>query len=491
MKNNLLILLVTMVQLSSGSYATAAELDAGASLAESPGTTAYPLEAADPALELTTSAEEAEIDHTISRYTEEVSRLERENGAYNNDLTEELISLGRAYSNAGNHAEALKVYQRALHINRINTGLHNLEQLTILELVIEANTALQNYAKLTDNYAYMLWVYNRNFGGQDPRLLPVYDRIANWHLDAFEKTEFPESLTHLVIAANLFDKALETVKLTKGINDPDMIKPLYGIVHANFKLIEPYGYIRDIDMITGNRAMPVPLLPSNFSTNVDNGSMMRNRFIDQNYNRDNLSRVLEEEENTISLIQNSYKSGRGALERIIDIHLKNPGLPRKSLAYALTHMGDWYQRFSKRDASTRYYQQAYALLTEISAGPEVIQELFGRPVSLDSLNVPHLLEVGMLNALAPQDMSEKSDLDIEQKMTSNNLKDVYYVVAEFDVTAYGSIRNLDFIGSNPVDDIRFRRMARDRITTTPFRPRMEDGKPIATENVKMYYTFEE
>lgn len=485
MKNNLPVLL-TILQLSAGGYASAAEINPAAGLMDN---TSDPIETTEPAPQETITAEEAELNHTISRYSDEVLRLESENGAYNNELTEELISLGRAYSNAGNHAEALKVYQRALHINRINAGLHNLDQLFILELVIEANTALQDYAELTDNFAYMLWVYNRNYGDRDLQLLPVFQRIANWHLDAYEQTDIPESLGHLVIAANLFDKALETVKLTRGADDPEMIKPLYGIVHANFKLIEPYGHIKDIDMFMGSRS--VPLLPSNFSTSMDDSGMLRNRFIDQNYNRDHLSRVLDEEKHTASLIQNSYKSGRGALEKIIDIHLKNPEIPRTSLAYALTHLGDWYQRFSKRDASARYYQQAYALLMEINAGPAVIQDLFSRPVSLDSLTVPHLLEIGMLNALAPLDLSETSDMDIEQKMTSNDLKDVYYVVAEFDVTAYGSIRNLSFIGSNPVDDVRFRRMARDRITTTPFRPRMEDGKPIATENVKMFYTFKE
>jgi len=33
-------------------------------------------------------------------------------------------------------------------------------------------------------------------------------------------------------------------------------------------------------------------------------------------------------------------------------------------------------------------------------------------------------------------------------------------------------------------------MARYIISATPFRPRLENGKPTATENVKMLYRFE-
>ncbi len=437
-----------------------------------------------------------QTSQTITRYTELVYRLESESGAYNHELVEQLIGLGLAYSDAGNHAEALKVYERALHIQRVNQGLPNIEQIAVLERVIDAHTALNNYEELIDNYDYMLWVYKRNYGDNDVRLLPVLDRIANWHIDAFNHTYGPQSLGHLVIAANLFNESLETITLTRGEDHPDMIRPLYGIVNANFKLIEPFGYIEGIDMYIGGRAMP--LLPDNFSR-VNDDNYLRNSYIEQNYGGGHLARILDGEKDSASLVQNSYRSGRAALEKIIVIHEKNPDLSRKSHAYALAQLGDWFQRFTKRDASTRYYRQAYALLAEDTTNTTGLSELFGRPVSLDALNVPKMIEASQSTtasaAPVPEtiesiDMTEKTDV-ILQQLAADELQDSNYVLVQFDVSASGLVRNLEFISSNPEDDSRLRRMARERINITPFRPRLENGQPIGTEDVKMVYTFQE
>jgi len=454
---------------------------------------------ADPASEA--DAAESEIDpqieQTIKRYASEVQRLESESGAYNNDLVEQLIGLGLAYSDAEKHAEALKIYQRALHINRVNHGLHSLDQIPILERVIESNTAMKDYNQLNNNYSYMLWVYKRNYPENDLRMLPVLDRIAEWHLDAFNKTLVPESLGHLVVAANLYNESLEIIKLVEGDDHPDMIRPLYGIVNANFKLIEPRGYIEGIDMIIGASGML--LLPSNFTQNSTNDEF-RSTFLQQNYGGDYLARVLDVEKDSVSLVQNSYRSGRAALEKIVDIHVKHPDLPRRSYAYALAQTGDWFQRFSKRDASTNYYRQAYTLLSGAGAQPAELDELFGKPISLDALNVPRMMAASLsalsLDTAPPRaiegvDMSEKTDLEL-QELATTGLKDTAYVVVQFDVTASGIVRNLEFIVTNPEEeDSRLRRMARERINITPFRPRLENGQPIATEDVKMVYTFQE
>ena len=87
-------------------------------------------------------------------------------------------------------------------------------------------------------------------------------------------------------------------------------------------------------------------------------------------------------------------------------------------------------------------------------------------------------------------MSEKTNIDL-QELATTELQDAAYVVVQFDVTSSGIVRNLEFIMTNPEDDSRLRRMARERINITPFRPRLENGQPIATEDVKMVYTFQE
>jgi hypothetical protein len=140
------------------------------------------------------------------------------------------------------------------------------------------------------------------------------------------------------------------------------------------------------------------------------------------------------------------------------------------------------------------------LLAGAGAETADLNELFGRPVSLDALNVPRMIAAGLADkpvnstpASTPIegiDMSGKTDADL-QELATTELEDTAYVVVQFDVSASGNVRNLEFIGSNPADDARIRRMARERINITPFRPRLENGQPIGTEDVKMVYTFEQ
>jgi len=438
-----------------------------------------------------TESDQAELQLTIKQYAQTVTQLEIDNGAYNNDLSEALIGLGLAQSTAGNHKDALDVYTRALHINRVNEGLQNINQIPILDLVIEANTALGDYKSLADNYSYLLWVYERNYKNDAPELVPQLQRIAKWHLAAYEVTSPPDSVGHLIVATNLFTKALDIIESTEGYHAPGLINPLYGIVNANFKLVEPFGFIENIDYFTSGRASP--LLPSNFNRVNDpfgDRTLARNDFSALNYNQEHLSRILQDQKNTASLIQNSYKSGRNALERIVDIHTSNPGLPKLSHAFALTHLGDWFLRFYKSSSAMANYIQAYQILKDEGYDVEGKGGFFSYPRSLDTFKPPQI-DSGLNKSGESTTAGLAGQSESDTGLTADEHKDESkFVLVEFNVTANGSVRNLDIIDSNPTDNIRFQRMARDKIITTPFRPRLENGKPTMTENVKMLYRFE-
>jgi tetratricopeptide (TPR) repeat protein len=432
------------------------------------------------------STEDVLMLESITRYMERVQELESDNGAYNNDLVEELIGLGKAYYGMGNYQEALGLYNRALHINRVNEGLYNINQLSIIEMIIEANTALKDYQNLSDNFGYLLWVYNRNFENNDLELVPAYMRAADWHINAYDMSDHTESIRHLIMAANFYSKAVDIVENAKGLEDPELIDPLYGIVNANFKLVEPLGFVADIDAFISGKLHP--LIPSNFNSEFDNNNYPRNPYNALDYNREHLSRLLSDQKFAFSLIQNAYKSGRNALIRIIEIHNKNPELPELSHAYAHTHMADWYLRFYKRSYAMQHYQQAYQILSQTDFYEETKKELFGRPRSLGNFEPPVEFEADRIRVISSEDVTDEAEPEIPQQDISNG--EDKYVVVEFDVTRYGVVRDLRIIESYPSDSVRFRRMARNTVNATPFRPRLNNGQPITTENVKMIYRFQ-
>ncbi len=433
-----------------------------------------------------TSIYEIQMQESISRLSQRVLELEAENGAYNYDLVEELIGLGMAYSDMGNHQEALGVFNRALHINRVNEGLHNINQLPIVELIIEANTELMDYKGLSDNFSYLLWVYSRNFDNNEMEIVPAYMRAADWHVSTYSKSSHPESVRHLIMAANFYSKAVDIVEKAKGFENTELIDPLYGIVNANFKLVEPLGFVADIDAFISGKLHP--LIPSNFDSTYDTNDFSRNPYTALDYNREHLSRLIQDQKYSFSLVQNAYKSGRNALIRIIEIHAANPELPELSHAYAHTHMADWYLRFYKRSFAIQHYQQAYQILSQTDFYEDTKRELFGRPRSLGNFEPPVEFEADRIRVLSAQEVTDEQDAVLPEKGEINN--EDKYVLVEFNVTRFGAVRDLRILESEPSNSVRFRRMARNTINSTPFRPRLDNGQPITTENVKMIYRFQ-
>lgn len=433
------------------------------------------------------SPEEVALRNTVNQYAAQVTKLEAENGAYNDELVEELISLGQAFTNLGDHQNALDIYSRALHINRVNQGLHNINQLPILDLIIKSNTELNNFEQLIKNYSYMLWVNDRNYEMNDMRRVPAYTRAANWHMEAYDVIDPPASLQHLILATNFYSKAADIIEESKGPVDPDLINPLYGIFNANFKFVEPYGFVANIDSFISGKLNP--LFPSNFETDFEREQYRRNTYRALDYKPSHLSRIVQDKAYTFSMIQNSYRSGRNALIKIIDIHDKNPELPKLSHAYALAHMGDWYLRFYKRSFALSYYEQAYQILLGVEYGDQAIENLFGPPRSLGVFEEEPEFEFERYRVISSVDLSDES-AEAEYEFDSEELKNSKYVYVQFNISKYGAVRNLEILNANPEDSVRFRRMARNTINSTPFRPKLENGQPIVTRNVKMLYRFQ-
>ena len=60
---------------------------------------------------------------SIQQYQDRITRLEQNSGVYDSRLGEVLFALGKLYQVQGNHGEAIKAFERALHINKVNRAI--------------------------------------------------------------------------------------------------------------------------------------------------------------------------------------------------------------------------------------------------------------------------------------------------------------------------------------------------------------------------------
>ncbi len=372
----------------------------------------------------------------IQRYQQLVDKLESSGGVYQVQLSEVLSGLGDSYQALGRHADAVAAYQRSLHISRVNDGLYSLNQVPILEKMIASNSKLRDWKSLDNNYHNLYWISKRHYGENSPELLPLIDRIGRWHLKAYELAPKEESFAHLVIAEQLYNKAVDIIEAENGQEDIRLLNPLYGIVLTNHQIAVVVSSATDFDDV-------------------------RSGFRDANQR----SRLLQAEQARQDLILQSYVKGKNAMKRIVDIYTNNPVLPVDAQAMALAYLGDWYLLFNKRNSAAATYDQAYQLLLEAGVEEKKIDVLFGQPRTLPAIRLP---------------MQSEADISPENSA---------YVLASFDVSPSGRAQNIEIIESSPSADVSYQRRARRSIASTKFRPRYENGKPVETTGVSLRYVF--
>ncbi|MFT5131617.1 MAG: hypothetical protein ACI9SC_000076 [Gammaproteobacteria bacterium] len=392
-----------------------------------------PLSAPVKKSQIIASAEQLE---TIQYYEKLILELESSGGVYQNQLSEVLSSLGTTYQSIDQHEAAIDVFQRSLHITRVNDGLYGLNQIPMLEKLIESNSKLRDWDNLDKNYHNLYWISKRHYGDNNPELLALIDRIGRWHLQAYELEPGPESFSHLINAESLYNKSVEILQLHSGKYDIRLINALYGIALTNYQIAAQVS-------------------------NAENFDDIRAGYRESSEAR----RMLQEERARQDLIMHSYTKGKVAMNQIVDIHANNPILPVDTQAMAMTHLGDWYLLFNKRNSAAETYEQAYQLLQNDGMDPEKIDRLFGQPRTLPAIHLP---------------VQNKEDLLPENPS---------YVLASFDVSSSGKAQNIQIIESEPEDNESYLRRAKRSIAATKFRPRFENGKPVETTGVSLRYVF--
>ena len=419
----------TLVVMLLSAYGQAAD---SLQLAETTATTAS--KATSP---VTDDPKTEALMQSVDRYQKSINELQKTQGAYGEGLAEQLVGLGLAYKNLGQYPPAMAAFNRSLLVTRVNLGLYTLEQIPILEQIIATNTAAGDWTALNQNHQYLYWVYLRNYGVDDPRLLPVIDRLGYWQLHAYTYDNQAEGNNHLDQANNLFHDAIAIIESHYGPYDQRLLDPLYGIVLINYQI--------------------KATLNANFGSTPDGMSIF-----DDDLGTINASDIQ-------FYINSAYRTGKEALLRIIDIQAHNQDLAPSAAGIGLVHLGDWDLLFDRRDAANKTYAQACAQLATSGMAKAEIDQLFAQPRSLPALPGPQ----------------PGTGEPAQQAMGGT------YVLARFDVPPSGRPTNIEIIEANPVDNKVMLRRARQRIRATRFRPRLEDGQPIATTNVSIRYEFQE
>ncbi len=360
----------------------------------------------------------------------EIERIESEQGAFSSALSEQLLSLAANYQARGKHSEAVEAFKRALHVQRINEGLYSMAQVPAMEQMIESQIAIGEWDEAAKRHSHMYWLHQRNFGKDDPRMLPMLEKMSSWHLNAFSLS--PVNIAnHLMSAHHLFAMSIDIIDKHYGKQDMQMIKPLKGLAVSNY-------YLATLQAEQSRRAAMVTASSSNNAAQAERKARLDHYIL------------------------NSYYNGKQAISKMIDIYESTEHADSSDLIAAHVQLGDWYMMFDRSNAAMDQYRLAFTKIDSTQSQESLSDDMFGKPRALPDMP---LLETQTHNTNEPHD----------------------FVLVKFDVTSRGEARNVDILEARPENHVGNRAMVRRSLKTAKFRPRMVAGRAVETKGIVHRY----
>ncbi len=362
-----------------------------------------------------------ELSRLVGNYQTAIEDIEADGGAFDQRLSETLFGLGKAYHEAGFQPEALQIYKRSMHVNRVNDGLYSLTQEPMLRGIIGIHHQQENWPEATISYNRLYGLYVKSYGKDDPRVLPILDEMNDWHINAYKSRE-KDGISHLFSSHALSNSAVDLVTKNFGPTDLKLVDHLKSLVAT-------YYYLA---------------LHQNDYKQPESGITFGESPVSQQQSREEMIMV------------RSYDSGKKAYERIIRVLHNNPDATPHDRAVAYAELGDWFLLFGKRESSLNAYRNSLALLGSEPESAAMREKLFGSPKLLPTF--PNIYEA---------DEVDKTG----------------YVRVKFKVTAQGTPRNINILEVVPEDKASLGYRAKRSVRSFRFRPKFVDDSPVASELV--------
>ena len=354
-----------------------------------------------------------------------LERIEDDYGVWDQRNVSALTELGAVQAALGRVDAAVASYQQALHVNRINQGLHDVTQLGILDDLTELSVAIRDWEQANQFQEYGFRIQQREYGAGSPRLVPGIYRLANWY-----------QRTGAVFQARaLYEQAVAILEAAYGPTDVRLIDALQGIA-LTYRL-ERYPI--------ATRAQRDQENAFTFSSGPRQGEI-----------------PLADARMTV----NRYGAGESALARVVEIHDANPdALPREK-AEALLDLGDWYLIFDKWSSAFEAYDRARVLLATDGWDEARVEGLFSEPTPL---------------------VFPLPDPPSPPAWASDRTERRGYIDLVYDVTDRGRVGDVDVVSAEPEGLMDFR--TRKAIKAARFRPRFEAGEPVGTRDIQYRHSF--
>ena len=121
-----------------------------------------------------------DFEQAIKIFIECIDLIES-NNIISSALVSPLVALGLAFNKSEQYNEAVEIFKQALHINWVNNGFYNLEQINIHDSLTESFIGLKNLEEANHHQSFQLGIYNNRYGKDSMKVDESLVKLAKWY----------------------------------------------------------------------------------------------------------------------------------------------------------------------------------------------------------------------------------------------------------------------------------------------------------------------
>jgi hypothetical protein len=185
-------------------------------------------------------ARQEEIARQLNLRLQAIDELQGSEGIYAPQLQEAYSDLAALYSEQEDFESAIAVYNDALQISRINTGLYNEQQLPIIASLIDGNSALRNWQKADDLQELRYHISSRLYELGELAYLEAAKSYGDWKLRLLRQNlldlNYRSYGSYAEDLSDFYERLLVNLDLQESTRQEDLISILQGKTEADLVL---------------------------------------------------------------------------------------------------------------------------------------------------------------------------------------------------------------------------------------------------------------
>ena len=440
----------------------------------------------------------------IERYERDINETAGREGLYSIGLREQYVSLGELYQKNNEHENAIKAFEDAMHIDRVNEGLFTEKQIPLVENIIESYTAMADFDAVNDQQAYLYYVNQRAYAADDPRLLAAKENWADWNVESYLKQGVtdsgrfdPMSLTRptntldggYVAVKNPANGNLVYVPRNQMMNVMSNAATVNDLYNRSTMFAVPPEQVVDERLRTAKDLYKEIVESPNKEYLASRQSLVEHKLANVAYaakqQLDALENSVDENSLMFNRVMNApppnpvvtrgYSDSREMLEALAKKLDDDANSTPAQVAQAYLNLGDWHLAYDRVQRSRESYERALAVLNEAGTAPADISAIVN-PKPL--IPVPGFA----LHPYSREFYAVPADAALEYDG---------YIDINLRINQAGDIRSSRITNVSPDTPQRIRNVLLDFLRSHKMRPLVQDGKLVKESelSLRIHYSF--